>query len=131
MPTDGEMSAGLLAAASEYLRNDAPGLWAGWKGSPVDRSGRRAVRADIASGDQVIADASARARVLARVPTAVAVEMEGAAVAQVCLEHGVAFACVRTLSDAADERITASFPEFLSGPAAAYSAGIIRRWLGA
>jgi adenosylhomocysteine nucleosidase len=57
--------------------------------------------------------------------------MEGAAVAQVCREHGVPFACIRTISDTADEHMHASLPEFLGGLAAAYTAGIVRCWLGA
>jgi hypothetical protein len=45
-----------------------------------------------------------RARALqARRPDALAVEMEGAAVAQVCHDYGVPFAAVRTISDRADD----------------------------
>ena len=129
LPTDRAISEGLHAAAAEFLRTDLPGFRP--TSARFSAADRRVVRADIASGDQVIADAASRARVLARVPTAAAVEMEGAAAAQVCFEHGVPFACIRTISDSADERIRASFPEFLSELAAAYTCGIVRRWLRA
>jgi adenosylhomocysteine nucleosidase len=89
------------------------------------------VRGDIASGDQVIASGAHRARIRSRVPSALAVEMEGAAVAQVCLERGVRFACVRMISDIADENVEASFGAFIPRLAGAYTAGIIGRWLGA
>ncbi len=128
LPTDPQMSAGLLAAASAFLAEDFPLLARGT--GLIDDAPRRALRADIASGDQVIADPAARQRVLARVPTAVAVEMEGAAVAQVCFEHSVPFACFRTISDSADQNIHTDFPAFLAGLAPACAAGTLRRWLG-
>jgi adenosylhomocysteine nucleosidase len=55
--------------------------------------------------------------------------MEGAAVAQVCHEHGIPFACVRTISDAADETGHESVEPFFGGLAGVYTAGIMRRWM--
>lgn len=60
---------------------------------------------DIATGDQVIGSRRARDRIRELLPSALCVEMEGAAVAQVCLEFGVPFACVRMISDRADESL--------------------------
>lgn len=60
---------------------------------------------DVATGDQVIGSRSARARINALLPSALCVEMEGAAVAQVCLEFGTPFACLRMISDRADESL--------------------------
>lgn len=87
------------------------------------------LHADIASGDRVVASADARRRVLERVPSAACVEMEGAAVAQVCFEHGVPFACVRLISDSADEAAEAAVGEFLAGRAASFAEALVRRWL--
>ena len=63
-------------------------------------------RGAIATGDQVIGDAAARARVQRATPEALCVEMEGAAVAQVCHEFGLPYACLRMISDHADERLS-------------------------
>ena len=55
--------------------------------------------------------------------------MEGAAVAQVCFEHRIPFACIRTISDSADHGVVKGLADFLGGLAAAYTVGIITRWL--
>lgn len=127
VPTDVEMSSGLVRAAEDYLKEDADREWRMITKRPL-RAGR-VHRGDITSGDQVISSAEARIAVAARAPTALCVEMEGAAAGQVCFEHGVPFACVRTISDSADEGVEQSVGPFLSGLAAAYTAGIVGRWL--
>ena len=62
-------------------------------------------------------------------PDALAVEMEGAALAQVCYEYGVPCAVVRTISDTADAAAPESFAEFLAAIAGTYSSGILSRFL--
>ena len=58
-----------------------------------------------------------------------AVEMEGAAVAQVCLDYGVPFAAVRTISDRADDSAHVDFPRFVEEVASRYANLIIERLL--
>ena len=58
-----------------------------------------------------------------------AVEMEGAAVAQVCLDYGVPFAAVRTVSDRADDSAHLDFPGFLDEIAGRYARDIIGKFL--
>ncbi len=53
----------------------------------------------LASGDVFIDGTEALARVLSVQPQAVAVDMESAAVAQVCCSRGVPFVCLRVISD--------------------------------
>ncbi|XAM00670.1 5'-methylthioadenosine/adenosylhomocysteine nucleosidase [Phycisphaeraceae bacterium D3-23] len=83
----------------------------------------------VASGDQFIASAAARARVEALVPGVLCVEMEGAAVAQVAHEHGVPLTVVRVISDGAAEGSAVDFQRFITEVASRFTAGIVRAWL--
>ncbi len=80
----------------------------------------------IVSGDQFFASSAAIAELRDRLPDALAVEMEGAAVAQVCHELGVPFAVVRTISDAADDSAAHDFARFLTEVCAAYARALVR-----
>jgi len=60
-----------------------------------------------------------------------AVEMEGAAVAQVCFDYGLPFAAVRTISDRADDTAHVDFPVFVKDVASLYAQAIVRRLLEA
>lgn len=82
----------------------------------------------ILSGDQFVNDAATAADLLRRFPQALAVEMEGAAVAQVCHEHGVACAILRTVSDRADGNAHVDFAGFLVAVASTYSDGILHQF---
>jgi adenosylhomocysteine nucleosidase len=88
----------------------------------------RVVEGVIASGDKFFASAVEAAELRGRLPLVACVEMEGAAVAQVCEEYGVPFGVVRTLSDSADERSEHDFPRFIREVARHYSAGILGRF---
>jgi adenosylhomocysteine nucleosidase len=85
----------------------------------------------IISGDQFVASAAAVEALREALPDALAVEMEGAAIAQVCHEYGVPCAIVRTVSDTADAHAPASFASFLTEIAGTYSNGILKRFLQA
>ncbi len=54
-----------------------------------------------------------------------AVEMEGAAVAQVCFDYGVPFAAMRTISDRADDQAHVDFPKFVKEVASHYALAIV------
>jgi adenosylhomocysteine nucleosidase len=62
-------------------------------------------------------------------PEALAVEMEGAAVAQVCADYGVPFAALRTISDRADDDAHADFNRFIQTVASRYSVAMLSAWL--
>jgi adenosylhomocysteine nucleosidase len=89
----------------------------------------RVHRGLIVSGDRFVSSASEVRALASALPEAMAVEMEGAAMAQVCFEHGVPCAIVRTISDTADDHATASFTTFLTDIAASYSSGVLGRFL--
>jgi adenosylhomocysteine nucleosidase len=87
----------------------------------------------IASGDRFVSSAL-ESRVLqdgliAAGFTPLAVEMEGAAVAQVCFDYGVPFAAVRTISDRADDQAHVDFPSFVTDVASRYALAIIGNFL--
>ena len=83
----------------------------------------------VVSGDRFVASASEAAALRQRLPDALAVEMEGAALAQVCHDLGVPFAVVRTISDRADDSAHVDFSRFVASIASRYSVGIVRRFL--
>lgn len=83
----------------------------------------------IVSGDQFVCGASTVQALRVALPDALCVEMEGAAVAQVCHEYGARFAVVRIVSDRADHTAGHDFSDFLSQAASHYSAGILQWFL--
>jgi len=58
-----------------------------------------------------------------------AIEMEGAAVAQVCVELNIPFVVVRSISDKADHHAGINFQDFLDEVAGQYSLGILTEYL--
>ena len=54
-----------------------------------------------------------------------AVEMEGAAVAQVCHDYDLPFAAMRTISDRADDTAHVDFPAFVQTVATRYAEHIL------
>ena len=93
----------------------------------------RVHRGLIASGDRFVSGAG-ESRVLRDALTAaghpvLAVEMECAAVAQVCLDYAVPFAAVRVISDRADDSAHVDFPSFIDQVASRYAQLIIANFL--
>lgn len=80
---------------------------------------------DIASGDQFINSIEKRQEILGLLPDVLCVEMEGAAVAQVCLEFNLPFTVIRTISDTADHNARVDFGKFIVEVANAYSRAIV------
>ena len=83
----------------------------------------------IVSGDRFVATAAENTRLRAEHPQALAVEMEGAAMAQVCHDFGVPFAVVRTVSDRADATAHVDFMRFVGEIASRYTLAIVQAWL--
>ena len=92
-------------------------------------SSPQVVEGVIASGDQFIDSAEEIEALRRRLPDVACVEMEGAAVAQVCDEYSMPFAIVRTISDAADESAPHDFPRFSREISGRYSLGILARFV--
>jgi adenosylhomocysteine nucleosidase len=83
----------------------------------------------IISGDRFICSQAQSDALRAVLPTALAVEMEGAAVAQACADFNRPFAVLRTISDRADDSATIDFNRFIDEVASAYTRAIVEDWL--
>jgi adenosylhomocysteine nucleosidase len=128
-PADPELAARLTSAARDFVGADLAGVVAR---AELEHFGIRApqvVGGLIASGDKFFASTHDLETLRRELPDAACVEMEGAAVAQVCAEYSVRFGVVRTLSDAADESSPHDFARFARNIARHYSAGILARFL--
>lgn len=130
VPADAGLAALLAQSTRQYLGED-------WHGeiSPATRAAfgleqPRVHAGLIVSGDQFICRAAAVEALRDELPDALCVEMEGAAVAQVCHEYGARFAVARIVSDRADDTACHDFNGFLAEVASHYSAGILRWFMG-
>lgn len=83
----------------------------------------------VVSGDRFVATTAESRALQAALPAALAVEMEGAAFAQVCHDCGVPFAAVRTISDRADDMAHIDFATFIRDVASRHSAALVRALL--
>lgn len=126
--SDVALTAQLTLAANAFLENDFNNV--------IDERERKVFRLAmptvhrglVASGDQFV-NGKARIQTLKEaLPGLLAVEMEGAAVAQVCFELGVPFAIIRTISDNANENAATDFMRFVKSVAARYAYHIVRRF---
>ena len=119
--SDAALSALLFQAAGSALA------------SAVGVPGARVHQGLIASGDRFVSGADESAALRAALAHAghevLAVEMEGAAVAQVCHDYGIAFAAVRTISDRADDSAHVDFPSFVDQVASRYARAMIEQLL--
>lgn len=125
---DGALSASLMRAAAAFVDH---GLAAVIGIEEIGRCGLQAVRVHqglVASGDQFIHRHETIAGLGQAHPGLLAVEMEGAAVAQVCHELGVPFAVMRSISDKANEKAATDFLHFVQAVAAPYALAIIERF---
>lgn len=84
---------------------------------------------DIASGDKFFSNTQQKEELLSLLPNVLCVEMEGAAVAQVCYEYDVPFSIVRVISDVADDNSHIDFPAFIKNVASHYSVAIVKQLL--
>ena len=124
-----EALAGALAAAAQRCLLQAPALIgaAHLADLGVDRPSLH--RGLIASGDRFVSSKLESAALRAALPDVLAVEMEGAAVAQVCADFGRPFAVLRSISDRADDTAPADFTRFIQEVASVYTRVIIGDWL--
>lgn len=83
----------------------------------------------IVSGDRFVATGAESRSLQQQLPQALAVEMEGAAVAQVCHDYQIPFAAVRAISDRADDEAHTDFARFVRDVASRYADVVIGQLL--
>ncbi len=128
--TDAAQSDALAVAAQTVLAQAGHTLGA----DAVDEFSLHAPRVHqglIVSGDRFVSTGAESQALRQAVPDALAVEMEGAAVAQVCHDYGVPFAALRTISDRADDAAHVDFMRFIDRVASRYSAAILEAYFRA
>lgn len=118
---DPALSALLLQSAGGFAREFASG-----GGLPSASAQLQVHHGLIATGDVFVNDNELAHALRERLPDALCLEMEGAAMAQVCHEFGVPFAVMRVISDSADHAAKADFTDFLVNLARVYTAGILK-----
>lgn len=89
-------------------------------------SAPKVLTGDIASGDHFFSDRKEKEDLQTLLPDLLCVEMEGAAVAQVCYEYAIPFTIIRTISDASDDPSGVDFLSFIAKVASRFSVAIIR-----
>jgi adenosylhomocysteine nucleosidase len=127
--TDPALRDQLTVAANTFLADELPANVAPTHLQFFNIQSPRVLQGVIASGDKFFASAAEVAELRQRLPAVACVEMEGAAVAQVCDEYRVPFAVVRTISDSADEHAVHDFPRFSREIAGHYCVGILSRFI--
>lgn len=131
---DPTLTSMLYSAASSALAAMQAGQLDQVGKARLDMGGARVHCGLVASGDRFVSGAAEskalRASLAESGHEVLAIEMEGAAVAQVCHDYGLPFAAVRTISDRADDSAHVDFPAFVEQVAGRYAREIIRRFLG-
>lgn len=86
----------------------------------------------IASGDKFISDPDIHPHLHLNKNNkgTLAVEMEGASVAQICEEYNIPYNIIRVISDKADHSAAIDFHSFVTQVASQYSAGILMEYFG-
>ena len=121
---DATLTASLLDAAQQALPRLLAQLpMTSRLGLPLDQA--RVLSGLVVSGDRFVSSHAESQDLQQRLPDALAVEMEGAAMAQVCHDYQVPFAAVRIISDRADDDATVDFLHFIREIAARYSAEVM------
>ena len=128
--SDDELSNTIKQSCTDYLDNDFDTAFdSEQKQRFFQRSKPQFHVGLIGSGDLFVNALEKQNQIAEQMPSTMCVEMEGAAVAQVCYEYEIPFAIFRIISDRADSQASIDFNEFLSKVAPNYASPILKRLL--
>lgn len=117
----------LLAATNQFLQNYSNYI-TNADAQLFSITKPKVIFGDIASGDQFISSIKKIKKLNKLIPTATCVEMEGAAVAQVCYEYNIPFSIIRIISDKANDNANIDFSKFSDTIASNYALGILKNY---
>lgn len=129
-PTDQRLSNLVASAAHDFIDLEFDSAVSPEERREFGLTRPRVHRGLIGSGDRFVSSAAHVNALGASLPGLLAVEMEGAAVAQVCFELGVPYAVIRTVSDNANEEAATDFMRFVKAVASRYAFHIVMRVCG-
>lgn len=127
---DGDLVA-MLSIAARALSTGAAGLFDAETRDRFQLHDMRVHEGLLLSGDRFVSGLDESMALRRELPDALAVDMEAAAVAQVCHDYGVPFAAVRNISDRADDQAHVDFPAYLSQVAGRQAQALIAAFLQA
>lgn len=127
-PSDLDLSDKLAEAAQRFLRDQLADTIGEAETKEFGLQRPQLHRGLIASGDQFMGKRAQVALLKDALPPLLALEMEGAAVAQVCFELGVPFGLIRTISDNANEEAAVDFMRFVTTVASRYAFNVIKNF---
>ena len=118
-----------LLNAAEYFLSNFDTLITSAEATEFNILHPKVIIGTIASGDQFINTAKKVNQLNDELPEVDCVEMEGAAVAQVCFEYDIPFSIVRIISDNAHDNAHIEFQKFANEIATKYALGILKMYL--
>lgn len=115
------------SSAKQFIQNDLQNALSSSTLKTLGITKPKVLSGLIASGDQFISKKAQVDNLKADLPNLLCVEMEGAAVAQVCFEHDIPCAIVRLISDTSNEQAPDKCLQFMKEAAPSYSKNILRQ----
>ena len=117
-----------LARAAQHALSSLKSNWPqGWQGHDLHKS--QTHLGLIISGDRFVSSHAESEALRAALPDALGVEMEGAAVAQVCRDLHLPFALLRYVSDRADDDAHVDFVRFMDEVASVWTRQLLDVYL--
>lgn len=121
---ENELNTDLVDSTKEFIGN-YPDYIPQEKSSQFEILKPKYLIGTILSGDQFINSKDKIDELLAQIPEADCVEMEGAAIAQVCYEYNIPFSIIRIISDKAMDNSHIDFQKFAHEIASHYAKAIL------
>lgn len=130
MPADPDMAATALVAARKYLEEDFKrDIGESVYAEVCKRRAPKATTGIVVSGDVFVHTEAVRSDIRSRLSLASCIEMEGAAIAQVCMMAQVRYCIVRTISDGGNDNAYSDFETFCDKVAGHITLGVLKNYL--